>query len=87
MTPFSQREAVEERADARHGRTLTRRMLALHSVKSLVAEQGRSSVARTPHFTRTIGAALYPRLESRQHQAARVAEDDECEAVTADPTV
>jgi hypothetical protein len=56
--PLSQREAVEERADARHGRTLTRPMLALHSVKSLVAEQGRSSVARTPHFTRTIGRAV-----------------------------
>src|SRR6266511_3954588 len=36
---------------------------------------------------RTGGAALYPRLESRQHQAARVGEDDECEAVTADRTV
>jgi hypothetical protein len=36
---------------------------------------------------RTGGAALYARLESRQHQAARVGEDDECEAVTADPTV
>ena len=32
---------------------------------------------------RTGGAALYPRLGSRQHQAARVGEDDECEALTA----
>ena len=70
MTPFSQREAVEERADARHaGPKLGGPDASLHE------------------DDRTGGAALYPRLESRQHQAARVGEDDECEAVTADPTV